>query len=227
MLLFYTSKPRQTSSVWYNLPMETRLAPLPLDASYGVSVDMLSSYASYFFDDYQISDKRTNYDVFCVRLSKTRVKKLRGDVRRALKFLKSLPDVEAPSFLSFKTWAKKFDSWHKILAAYHVDDYKSDNFTWKYLGTGLHYFIDALYHIFLRFTKVKKPSQTKCKWCGESILISWDALLSQIVFDQLPMAYLYLSFAQAEIDESFSLKEVIEDSFKNVAVLGRSVLLAT
>lgn len=211
--------------------MDTQLADWPIDAAYNTTIELLSAFSFCLFDDYKIDDQHTNLDVFYVRLSKTKTKKLKSDIRSAIKFLKMLPTKDTPDKAVFKKWAAKIDNWHKTLTSYHLEDYNNESHSWKYLGTSLHYLLDALYHLFLKFYNMKSSPNIKhtCKWCSNKIPVSWKLLLSQVIFDYIPLIYLYSCFAQTEmsVGDDYKPERVVEESFKNVLTLSRTILLRT
>jgi len=218
--------------VRYNPGVDTRLANWPIDEAYYSTIELLSAFSSCLLDDYKIDDQNTNSDVFYVRLSKTKTKKLKSDIKNALKFLKKFPTKDdVPHRSVFKKWANKIDTWHKTLTSYHLEDYNNESHSWKYLGTSLHYLLDALYHLFFKFYNIKTSPHIKhtCKWCGKKIPKSWRLLLSQVIFDYIPLIYLYSSFAQAELslENNYKPERVVEESFKNVSALSRTILLKT
>ena len=215
----------------YNFDVDTHLAGWTIDVAYNTTIKLLSAFTSCLFDDYKIDDQNTNLDVFYVRLSKTKTKKLKADILNSIKFLRTLPAKDTPKKSVFKKWADKIDSWHKILTSYHLEDYNNECHSWKYLGTSLHYLLDALYHLFFKFYKLKGSPHINhtCKWCGKKIPASWKLLLSQTIFDHVPLIYLYSCFAQAEMSagDDYEPTRVVEESFKNVSTLSRTILLRT
>lgn len=205
--------------------MHTPLQDYSIELNYKLTIKCLAIISKCITEDYPLNREISNHEVFLTRLSKTSFKKLSSNIKKAIKLLSKVDKVE-PTKKDFKYLAKKIKECHEQLTAHNLEDYKNCDYTWKYASTALHYLLDSIHHILVRFTLSNPQAIYTCKWCQRRIPISWKKLFSSIVFDEIPRAYLYLSLAQSEKQNvNYSEEEIITQATENIKSLFKDCVL--
>jgi hypothetical protein len=176
---------------------------LPKKEAFFLTIDLLSRFSCLLVDDYQLSDDYSNHDFLNSFLSKNKIRQLRADVRKSIKYLNNLLEMdEYPVKSDFRRWQKIFDNWQKKLTKIHLNKFfdrsNSRKLEWLYLGTAWHFLLDTLYHLFSRFTETNEY----CFWCNTKLIKPWSELLSEVITTNIPSIYVYLSLAQNTEDSA-------------------------
>jgi hypothetical protein len=183
---------------------------------------ILKQLNKVFFTESRIDDTISNTDIFYKYLTKTKFKKLRGNLNGCAQFLSKLVDKKETPYLEILKKKRMIHDWQQVLSALQMKHYgaRRDNDEWINYSLALHNLLDIYYHIFNKF--LANQSKAKCFWCQENLGLPWRVILEKLIFDRVPKTIIYLNGVFTPLSLKENPSEFLETCFEDVKFLMRN-----
>ncbi len=190
--------------------------------SFLLLASLLKRLNRMFFTEYTLDENTSSIDLFHKYITKTKFKKLRGNLNGCANFLSKLVDKEETPYLEILKKKRMIHDWQQEISALQMKQYglRRDSDEWINYSLALHNLLDIYYHIFNKF--LANQSKAKCFWCQENLGLPWRIILEKLLFDRVPKTVIYLNGAFDPHTLNKNPAEFVATSFEDVKFLVRN-----